>query len=114
MEFDRAQSLADFFKALGDETRLKILAYILENGEHCVLELCAALNLTQTNASRHLARLRAEGILRDRREAQCIFYSLDPNFTASRLCGVLEIIRELNMHKLLKESYLQIQEGCEK
>ncbi len=114
MEFDKTQALADFFKALGDETRLKLLTYLLENGEHCVLELCAALGVSQTNASRHLARLKSEGILRDRRDAQCIFYSLDPRFVASKLGSILPILHAYSSYKPCENNNLQFQTRCDK
>ena len=62
-------------KALGDETRLRILKLLLKR-ELCVCELEAALNLSQSKVSRHLTVLRSVGLVQDRREGQWIFYSL--------------------------------------
>ena len=62
-------------KALGDETRLRILKLLLKR-ELCVCELEAALNLPQSKVSRHLTVLRSVGLVQDRREGQWIFYSL--------------------------------------
>ncbi|MDH4223684.1 MAG: metalloregulator ArsR/SmtB family transcription factor, partial [candidate division Zixibacteria bacterium] len=62
-------------KALGDETRLRILK-LLMNRELCVCELEAALNLPQSKISRHLMVLRSNGLVNDRRKGQWIFYSL--------------------------------------
>lgn len=64
-----------FFKALGDETRLRIVA-LLSHGELCVCHVEAALGLTQSNASRHLGILRASGIVDSRRELSWVFYRL--------------------------------------
>ena len=50
------------FKALGDETRLRILALVWD-GDMCVCEIEKSLNLTQSNASRHLTALKGAGIL---------------------------------------------------
>lgn len=63
------------FKALGDETRLKILA-ILNRKEMCVCEIMAALNLTQPTASHHLMILENAGIVKDRRDGRWVFYSI--------------------------------------
>ena len=65
------------FKALGDETRLRIVA-LLSHGELCVCHLHEALGLSQPNVSRHLAILRAAGIVEDRRAGKWIHYRLLP------------------------------------
>ena len=62
-------------KALGDETRLRILKLLLKR-ELCVCELEAALSLPQSRVSRHLTVLRSLGLVEDRREGTWIFYSL--------------------------------------
>ena len=63
------------FKALGDETRLRIVA-LLSHGELCVCHLHEALGLSQPNVSRHLSILRASGIVEDRRDGKWIHYRL--------------------------------------
>ena len=63
------------FKALADETRLRVVA-LLSHGELCVCHLEAALGLSQPNISRHLAVLRAAGIVEDRREGKWIHYRI--------------------------------------
>jgi ArsR family transcriptional regulator, arsenate/arsenite/antimonite-responsive transcriptional repressor len=63
------------FKALADETRLRIVA-LLSHGELCVCHLHEALGISQPNVSRHLAVLRAAGIVEDRREGKWIHYRL--------------------------------------
>jgi ArsR family transcriptional regulator len=65
------------FKALGDETRLRIVA-LLSHGELCVCHIQEALGLSQPNASRQLAVLRAAGIVEDRREGNWVYYRLLP------------------------------------
>jgi len=63
------------FKALADETRLRIIA-LLAHSELCVCHLQEALGLTQSNASRQLAVLRAAGVVEDRREGTWVYYRL--------------------------------------
>lgn len=63
------------FKALGDETRLRIVA-LLAQGELCVCHIEAALALTQSNASRQLGILRSAGIVESRRELNWVYYRL--------------------------------------
>lgn len=69
------QTQARIFKALADETRLRILALLLE-GELCVCEIMAALELPQSTASRHLAYLRNSGWVQDRRQGVWMYYRL--------------------------------------
>ena len=67
--------MSRLFKALGDETRLRMVA-LLSHGELCVCHLQEALGLSQPNVSRHLAVLRAAGIVEDRRDGKWIHYRL--------------------------------------
>lgn len=66
---------ARLFKALADETRLRILALLL-GGELCVCEIIAALALPQSTISRHLAYLRNAGWVQDRRQGMWMYYRL--------------------------------------
>ena len=63
------------FKALGDETRLRIVA-LLAHGELCVCHLESALGIPQTSTSRQLAVLRAAGVVEHRREGSWVYYRL--------------------------------------
>lgn len=63
------------FKALGDETRLRIVA-LLAHGELCVCHIEAALALSQPNASRQLGVLRAAGVVEPRRDGTWVYYRL--------------------------------------
>ncbi|MGB2130586.1 MAG: metalloregulator ArsR/SmtB family transcription factor [Marinobacterium sp.] len=66
----------ELFKALSDETRLRSVLLIQQEGELCVCELMEALEETQPKVSRHLAQLRKLGVLADRRQGQWVFYRL--------------------------------------
>jgi DNA-binding transcriptional ArsR family regulator len=72
-----AGEAARLLKALANEKRLQVLC-LLADGEHSVGEINAALDLSQSALSQHLAVLREEGLVRTRREAQIIRYSLMP------------------------------------
>ncbi len=74
---------ARLFKALSDETRLRILA-LLKDGELCVCDLMAILGLPQSTVSRHLAYLRNAGLVDDRRQGVWMFYSLARENTSFR------------------------------
>lgn len=73
---DQVKHYAELFKALSDETRLKLVV-LLFGGEMCVCQLEAALGISQTKASRHLGILRHAGLLRARRDGLWIYYALE-------------------------------------
>ncbi len=69
------QNSAELFKALADETRLRILNLLVQ-GELCVCDIMAVLDIGQSKASRHLACLRHVGLVNDRRNGVWMYYSL--------------------------------------
>jgi ArsR family transcriptional regulator, arsenate/arsenite/antimonite-responsive transcriptional repressor len=77
MPNDQLERLENLFKALGDRTRLRILA-LLAAGEVCVCNIHESLNLPQPTASRHLAYLRRSGLVETRREGVWMHYRLAP------------------------------------
>lgn len=68
-----------FFRALGDPTRLRMLVLLTGQGELCVCELTHALDEIQPKVSRHLALLRELGVVLDRRQGQWIYYRMNPD-----------------------------------
>lgn len=70
--------LVEFFQAISDETRQKILL-LLEERERCVGELVREFNLSQPTISNHLLVLKRTGLVQDRREGKQVFYSLNGN-----------------------------------
>ena len=73
---DQVKHYTDLFKALSDETRLKIVVLLFKR-ELCVCQIEAALGISQTKASRHLALLRHLGLLKARRDGLWIYYTLE-------------------------------------
>jgi len=71
------KELIRIFKALSDETRLRILNLIIER-ECCVCEVMQALGISQTRASRNLSQLYEAGLLEQRREGLWTIYYLSP------------------------------------
>jgi ArsR family transcriptional regulator len=67
--------LTKLFRALGDETRLRIVA-LLSHGELCVCHLERALDLTQPNASRQLGILKSSGVVDSHRDGTWVYYSI--------------------------------------
>ncbi len=68
--------IVTIFKALADETRLRVLK-LLGQGELCVCEMSAALDLEQPRLSFHLRILKDAGIILDRRQERWIVYRLN-------------------------------------
>ena len=67
--------LAELFKVFGDSTRIKIL-YALFESEMCVCDIADLLGLTQSAISHQLRTLKANKLVRSRREGKTVFYSL--------------------------------------
>ena len=70
------KDLLQVFKALSDETRLRIIK-LLEHGELCVCDIVASLDIIQPKISFHLGVLKEAGLVMDRRVGKWIHYRLD-------------------------------------
>lgn len=86
-------------KALGDETRLKIIEF-LKNGEKCVCEIVPYIGTSQSNISQHLRILKDANIVVDRKEGKSIYYSVVDDRIFSCL-ETLENVAEDAMKRLL-------------
>ena len=73
---------AQVFKALADETRLKMVALLLKRGELCVCDFEGGMGISQSKSSRHLRYLQQAGLLEDRREAVWVYYRVNPKPSA--------------------------------
>ncbi len=81
--------LADWFRALSDPNRLRILE-LLVKGPRCGCEIQAALGLTQSNVSRHLTCLRNAGLIADQRRGRRVYCRLSaPGRVAARFIASL-------------------------
>ncbi|MDZ3837938.1 MAG: metalloregulator ArsR/SmtB family transcription factor [Rhodospirillales bacterium] len=69
-------------QALADPTRLRAVVLLSHEPSLCVCELTVALAVSQPKMSRHLAALRAQGIVEDGRVATFVFYRLHPRLPA--------------------------------
>jgi ArsR family transcriptional regulator len=74
---DSLATLERTFQALGDQTRLRILA-LLSTGEVCVCHIHESLDLPQPKVSRHLAYLRRTGLVETRKAGLWVHYRLAP------------------------------------
>ena len=83
------RDLVQVFKLLADETRLKILMFLMREQELHVSALCDRLNQSQPAVSHHLALLRVAGLIEPRRDGKHNFYS----------------VREKHFHRLIGELF---------
>ena len=79
------------FKALSDETRLRILNILLER-ECCVCEVMQALDISQTRASRNLAALYEAGFLKLRKDGLWSLYSIDKDSMQEYLSDLVQAV----------------------
>jgi DNA-binding transcriptional ArsR family regulator len=70
----RANEAARYLKLIANEHRLLILCNLATSGEMSVNDLADKVRLSQSALSQHLARLRADGLVGFRRDAQTLFY----------------------------------------
>ena len=78
------KELSKVFKALSDETRLRIVK-LFENGELCVCHIVAAVDMSQSRISFHLKILKEAGLVKDRREGKWMHYRLNESDLFKRL-----------------------------
>jgi DNA-binding transcriptional ArsR family regulator len=87
----KASEAAQLLKLLANENRLLILCRLALARELSVKDLADAVGLSQSALSQHLAKMRGDGLLATRRDAQTIYYRIaDPN--AARLLALLKSI----------------------
>lgn len=79
------------FRALADESRLRILA-LLGGGEHCVCELTEALGIPQPLLSFHLKTLKEAGLVADRRQGRWTYYALEERALRTMAAGLAAIV----------------------
>ncbi len=113
------KELLRIFKALSDETRLRILK-LFEYGELCVCDIVSALDIIQPKVSFHLGVLKEAGLIKDRKQGKWIHYKIDDSdmFKRFLVLSVLEKISEeevmedkKRLDKFLKNKCLK---GCNK
>lgn len=85
---EHAGEAVGLLKGLASKPRLLVLCYLAQAGEMSAGDLTALVGLSQSALSQHLAKLREEGLVATRKEAQTVFYRVnDPK--AEQLLGLL-------------------------
>lgn len=70
------KKLVSFFKAIGEDTRIKIIIFLLKE-EMCICELIDELGLSQSAVSHHMKILKQADLVNDRRDGKWTFYSIN-------------------------------------
>ncbi len=91
--FDELLELANFFKILGDHTRIRILSALYDE-ELCVCDLIEILKMKQSAISHQLRILRSSKIVKYRKEGKNVYYSLDDQHVYKLLNDGLDHIKE--------------------
>jgi len=96
---------AQLFKALGDETRLRMMG-LLKHGELCVCDLMEVLDLPQSTASRHLSYLKNSQWVLGRRTGKWMYYKLHPGLCNSHFHN--SIIEHISTLPDLQKDYKKL------
>lgn len=100
------EKLLNTFKVLSDETRIRILV-MLYHKKLCVCELCGVLEESQPKISKHLAKLRDMGYVKDERQEQFIFYCLNSNDKILKAI-LQDIVENLEAYPTLEKDLKQL------
>ena len=86
-------NLTEFFKIMGDSTRMQILCALVQN-EMCVCDLAVLVNVTKSAISHQLRYLKKSHLVKSRRSGKNVFYSLDDDHIKDILEKAIEHIIE--------------------
>lgn len=93
--FDGLDKVATLFKAMGDETRLKILYALYREEELCVCDVANIIGSSVATSSHHLRLLQTSGLAKKRKEGKLVFYSLDDDHIKGLLSLALDHSKEV-------------------
>ena len=99
-----AEDQAKFLRCIGEPTRLQILK-LLAKGERCVGELTDVLNKEQSLISHHLRALKECNIVKERQEAQKVYYKLTDTRLARLIIDCEALMKELSLCKCQEVNY---------
>ncbi len=89
------RDLVQFSRLLSDEPRLRILFYLVQNGELHVTDICQRLGQSQPAVSHHLALLRVSGLIEARREGKHNYYSVRTDAFGELLLSLVSASKEV-------------------
>jgi len=108
------RNAVNIFKALSDETRLRILK-LLEGGELCICKLMEILDMKQSRISRHMGILKNTGLVTDRRDGKWVHYTLNlrpEDFCCEEIIALLK--KCMKTHETIVQDRQQLKKLLEK
>jgi ArsR family transcriptional regulator, arsenate/arsenite/antimonite-responsive transcriptional repressor len=103
--------LTRLFRALGDETRLRIIA-LLSHGELCVCHIERALELSQPNVSRQLGILRAAGVVDARRDGTWVYYSIADQQHDAVAALLATLVGSFGAERAVRADHAKLRKSC--
>jgi ArsR family transcriptional regulator len=103
--------LTKLFRALGDETRVRIVA-LLSHGELCVCHIEKALELSQPNVSRHLGILRMAGIVDARRDGTWVYYRLAEQEHEAVNEMLTALVKTFGSERAIRADHAKLRKSC--
>ena len=94
VDSETALELAEVFKVLGDQTRIKILSLLAAEEELCVCDIAEALEMGQSAISHQLRVLHTARLVKFRKEGKEALYSLDDHHVLTLMAQGLEHVQE--------------------
>lgn len=91
---DIYNDLADLFKVMGDQTRIKIL-FCLSKKEMCVLDIAELIGMTHSAVSHQLANLKSARMVKAIKKGKEVYYSLDDDHTEKLFDLAIEHVKEV-------------------
>jgi DNA-binding transcriptional ArsR family regulator len=98
IESQNTYDMARIFKALADETRVKVALTLCHADELCVCDVANVIGTTIPNISHHLRLLKNLGLAKSRKEGKLVFYSLDDEHVRRLVLMALEHSKENKVH----------------
>jgi ArsR family transcriptional regulator len=109
--------MVNVFKALSDEHRLRLMNLLLVR-KLCVCDIEAILEMSQSNVSRHLQKLKSAGMIDSEKRAQWVYYSLNSSFIDENENLILYLNHQFGQSSVYKndrdklETYKQVDLAC--
>lgn len=101
--------LTEIFKALSDNTRVRIFHLLSKSGILCNCNIESILEISQVNASRHLSKLKSVKLVKAEKKAQWVYYSINDEFV-SKYPFLGGIFSDINVEEELKKDEERLNE----
>jgi ArsR family transcriptional regulator, arsenate/arsenite/antimonite-responsive transcriptional repressor len=108
------KKLARLFRALSDDSRLRILHLLFQSGELCVCDIESTLGFTQTKVSRHMGYLKRAGLTQDRKRGRWVLYSIATPISEEQRAMIANVWRLLESRTQARKDTLTLMNNFKK